>query len=57
MKNHNYATDEAFEAFLKSVGGLENGYYTGRDPITARGYFAVDNGWLGNSTATYSRPY
>ena len=47
MKNHNYATDEAFEAFLKSVGGLENGYYTGRDPITARGYFAVDNGWLG----------
>jgi hypothetical protein len=47
MKNNNYMTDEDFEAFLKSIGGLENGYYTGRDPITARGYFAVDNGWLG----------
>ena len=47
MKNNNYMTDEDFEAFLKGIGGLENGYYTGRDPITARGYFGVGNGWLG----------
>ena len=47
MKNNNYMTDEDFEAFLKKIGGLENGYYTGRDPIMSRGYFAVDNGWLG----------
>jgi len=47
MKNNNYMTDEDFEAFLEGIGGLENGWYTGRDPIKARGFFSVDNGWLG----------
>jgi hypothetical protein len=47
MKNNNYMTDEEFSAFLESIGGLENGWYTDRDPIKARGFFAVDNGWLG----------
>ena len=47
MKNNNYMTDEEFSAFLESIGGLENGWYTGRDPIKARGFFSVDNGWLG----------
>jgi hypothetical protein len=47
MKNNNYMTNEDFEAFLKSIGGLENGWYTGRDPIMDRGFFSVDNGWLG----------
>ena len=47
MKNNNYMTNDDFETFLKSIGGLENGWYTGRDPIVARGFFSVDNGWLG----------
>jgi hypothetical protein len=47
MKNNNYMTDEEFSAFLESIGGLENGWYTDRDPIKARGFFSVDNGWLG----------
>lgn len=47
MKNNNYMTDDEFNAFLESIGGLENGWYTDRDPIKARGFFSVDNGWLG----------
>jgi hypothetical protein len=47
MKNNNYMTDEEFSAFLESIGGLENGWYTGRDTIKARGFFSIDNGWLG----------
>jgi hypothetical protein len=45
--NPNYKTDIEFEEFLKSIGGLENGYRIGEKPITNRGYFSVGNGWLG----------
>jgi hypothetical protein len=47
MKNNNYMTNEDFEAFLESIGGLENGFYSDRDSIKARGFFSIDNGWLG----------
>ena len=45
--NPNYKTDIEFEEFLKSIGGLENGYRVGEKPILSRGYFSVGNGWLG----------
>lgn len=48
MKNNsNYRTDKEFEQFLEGIGGLENGFFTDRPPITQRGFFSVDNGWLG----------
>ena len=33
------------EEYLKSIGGLENGYYTDRPPITDVGFFQVGKGW------------
>jgi hypothetical protein len=45
--NNNYLSDEDFTIFLELIGGLENGYYTDRDPIKSRGFFSVGNGWLG----------
>ena len=47
MKNNNYMTNDEFNAFLESIGGLENGFYSDRGPITSRGFFSIDNGWLG----------
>jgi len=35
-----------FENFLKSIGGLENGYFTDRDPMFSRRICSVDDGWL-----------
>ena len=31
--------------FLESIGGLENGFYTDRPPITSAGVFEVGPGW------------
>ena len=45
--NSNYLTDEEFNDFLESIGGLENGFYPDRDPIKNAGFFCVGNGWLG----------
>ena len=39
-------TDEQMNEFLKSIGGLENGFYTDREPITDCGFFDVGNGWF-----------
>ena len=47
MKPNYYMSDEDFEKFLEEIGGVENGYFTDRPPITERGAFGVDNGWLG----------
>ena len=47
MKNDNYITDEEFNIFLESIGGLENGFYTDKEPIKNTGFFCVGNGWLG----------
>jgi hypothetical protein len=38
-------TKEEMNEYLESVGGLENGYYTDRPPITKCGFFGVDSGW------------
>jgi hypothetical protein len=47
MKPNYYMSDEDFEKFLEEIGGVENGYFTDRPPITKRGAFGVGNGWLG----------
>jgi len=35
-----------FEKFLESIGGLKNGHFTDRDPITSRYYCETGDGWL-----------
>jgi hypothetical protein len=45
--NENYLTEEDFNNFLESIGGLENGFYTGREPIKDSDFFCIGNGWLG----------
>lgn len=40
-------SNEDFNAFLESIGGLENGYFTDRPPIISRYWCSCDNGWLG----------
>ena len=38
-------TDEEMNAFLESIGGLENGYFTDREPIKDC-FFECGNGWF-----------
>ena len=45
--NNNLMTKEEMDAFLESIGGLNNGYYTDRPPIKSRHFFSVSDGWLG----------
>jgi len=45
--NSNYRTNKEFEQFLEGIGGLENGWKADSAPIIQRGFFSVDNGWLG----------
>jgi len=40
-------TNEEFEAYLESIGGYINGWYTDRPPILKRGFCSCGNGWLG----------
>jgi hypothetical protein len=47
MQNYNYLEDGEFNNFLESIGGLENGFYTDREPIKDAGFFCIGNGWLG----------
>lgn len=37
---------EKFEEYLESIGGLENGYFTDREPIKESGFFCVGGGWF-----------
>ena len=39
-------TDEQMNEFLESIGGLENGYYSDRGPITNCNFFEINNGWF-----------
>lgn len=39
-------TKEEMNGFLESIGGLENGFYTDRDPIKDSGFFECGNGWF-----------
>ena len=38
-------TREEMGEFLESIGGLANGFYLDREPITNCGFFDVDSGW------------
>jgi len=40
-------TKEEMTAFLESIGGLENGFFTDRPPIKSAGFFSVGPGWYG----------
>ena len=33
------------DQFLESIGGLENGYFTNREPIKDSSFFGVNTGW------------
>jgi len=45
-KQKNYhMSDEDFNNFLESIGGLENCYNSKK--VVSRGYFEIENGWLG----------
>jgi hypothetical protein len=35
------------DEYLKSIGGLENGFYADREPIVSSDFFSVSDGWLG----------
>ena len=39
-------TNEQMNEFLVSIGGLENGFYTDREPIKNCNFFDVNNGWF-----------
>jgi len=41
-----FMTDEQMNEFLESIGGLENGYFTDRPPITSCGFFECNSGWF-----------
>lgn len=45
--NHNYMTNEEFDKFLESIGGLENGFYADRPKIMSHGICSCGNGWYG----------
>jgi len=38
-------TDQEMNEFLQSIGGLKNGYYSDREPITDAGFLCVGPGW------------
>jgi len=44
MKNSEKSIE--FEKWLESIGGLENGWFTDKPPITSRGFFSIGDGWL-----------
>jgi hypothetical protein len=39
-------SEEQMNEFLNSIGGLENGFYTDREPITNCGFFEIGDGWF-----------
>ena len=38
-------TEEEFESYLESIGGLENGYFNNRPSIKSAGFFSIGPGW------------
>jgi hypothetical protein len=38
-------TEQEMNDFLQSIGGLENGMYSDREPIISSGFFECDEGW------------
>lgn len=45
MEKCYYMSEEDFESYLESIGGVINGWKTDNAPITTPGYFAVGEGW------------
>jgi hypothetical protein len=45
--NNNHRTDQEFENFLESIGGVTLQHKPHLGPITERRYFSIGNGWLG----------
>ena len=45
--NNNYMSNEEFDAFLESIGGLENGFFPDRPKIMSHGICGCGNGWYG----------
>ena len=43
--NDNQLSYEDFKEFLESIGGLNNGFFMGREPIADPYYFEVKSGW------------
>lgn len=39
-------SEEEFENYLESIGGLQNGFYNDRPAIKERGFFSIGDGWL-----------
>ena len=39
------SSKEEIDSYLKSIGGLENGYYSDRPPIDSSNYFECGEGW------------
>jgi hypothetical protein len=37
--------EQEMNDFLQSIGGLENGMYSNREPIMTAGFFECDEGW------------
>ena len=35
-----------FEEYLKSIGGLKNGFFTDSPPIEDRHFFSIGDGWI-----------
>jgi hypothetical protein len=44
MKTNQLSYDD-FKEFLESIGGLKNGFFTDREPITDPYYFEINSGW------------
>lgn len=48
MQDKNYfMSDQEMTDFLESFGGLQNGYYSDKDPIKDCGFLEINNGWFG----------
>lgn len=48
MQDKNYfMSDQEMRDFLESFSGLQNGYYSDKDPIKDCGFFEINNGWFG----------
>lgn len=45
--DNNIMTKEEMDAFLESIGGLKNGFFSDRPPIISANAFSIGAGWYG----------
>lgn len=43
---HETDVEKKLEAYLKSIGGLKNGFYENRPPIISKDFFDISKGWF-----------